>query len=85
MRRKDLYITVGKRLSNLPITHVFPALPPAVVPYGYPIIAAEGSIERVRTSLRGLSVEVIHWPDLPGAICVNADHMYRNIWVVNFL
>lgn len=84
-RRKDLYITVGKRLSNLPITHVFPTLPPAVVPYGYPIIAAEGSIELVRTSLRGLSVEVIHWPDLPGAIRVNDEHMYRNIWVVNFL
>jgi hypothetical protein len=84
-RRKNLYIAVGKRLSNLPITHVFPALSHAAVPYGYPIIASEGSIERVRKSLRGLSVEVIHWPDLPGAVHVNEDHMYRNVWVVNFL
>jgi hypothetical protein len=84
-RRQDLYIAVGKRLAHLPITHVFPTLPQAVVPYGYPVIASEGSIKRVRKSLRGLSVEVIHWPDLPGAVHVNENHMYRNVWVVNFL
>jgi hypothetical protein len=85
VRRKDLYIAVGKRLANLPITQVFSTPPNAAVPYGYPIIASEGSIELVRKSLRGLSVEVIHWPDLPGAVHVNEDHMYRNVWVVNFL
>lgn len=84
-RRKNLYLIVEKRLANLPITHVFPVLPQAVVPYGYPIIASEDSIEFVRKSLRGIPVEVIHWPDLPDAIRVNDEHMYRNIWLVNFL
>jgi len=39
----------------------------------------------VRKKLRGLSVEVIHWPDLPDAVQVPEDHYYRNVWVVNFL
>jgi hypothetical protein len=42
-------------------------------------------VRQVRKKLRGLSVEVIHWPDLPDAVQVAEDHHYRNVWVVNFL
>jgi hypothetical protein len=42
-------------------------------------------VQRVQKKLRGLSVEVIHWPDLPDAVSVADDHFYRNVWVVNFL
>ena len=84
-RRQKLFAEVHKRVKGLDIEVIFTETHPGVSPYGFAFIGDSDSVDSVRNKLRGLSVEVIHWPDLPDAVNVPEDHFYRNIWVVNFL
>jgi len=84
-RRQKLFAEVHKRVKDLDIEVIFTETHPGVSPYGFAFIGDSDSVNSVRNKLRGLSVEVIHWPDLPDAVNVPEDHFYRNIWVVNFL
>ena len=84
-RRQKLFAEVHKRVKGLDIEVIFTETHPGVSPYGFAFIGDSESVNSVRNKLRGLSVEVIHWPDLPDAVNVPEDHFYRNIWVVNFL
>jgi len=84
-RRRKLFAEVHKRVKGLDIEVIFTETHPDVSPYGFAFIGDSDSVNSVRNKLRGLSVEVIHWPDLPDAVNVPEDHFYRNIWVVNFL
>ena len=84
-RRQKLFAEVHKRVKDLYVEVIFSDIHPGVSPYGLAFIGDSDSLSLVRNKLRGLSVEVIHWPDLPDAVNVPEDHFYRNIWVVNFL
>jgi len=84
-RRQKLFAEVHKRVKDLDIEVIFSDIHPGVSPYGLAFIGDSDSVDSVRNKLRGLSVEVIHWPDLPDAVNVPEDHFYRTIWVVNFL
>jgi hypothetical protein len=84
-RRQRLFAEVHKRVKDLDIDVIFSDMHPGVSPYGFAFIGDNESVNSVRNKLRGLSVEVIHWPDLPDAVNVPEDHFYRNVWVVNFL
>ena len=84
-RRQKLFAEVHKRVKDLDVEVIFSDIHPGVSPYGLAFIGDSDSLSLVRNKLRGLSVEVIHWPDLPDAVNVPEDHFYRNIWVVNFL
>jgi hypothetical protein len=84
-RRQKLFAEVHKRVKDLDIEVVFSDIHSGVSPYGFAFMGDSDSVNSVRNKLRGLSVEVIHWPDLPDAVDVPEDHFYRNIWVVNFL
>jgi hypothetical protein len=84
-RRQKLFAEVHKRVKDLDIEVIFSDMHPGVSPYGFAFIGDSDSVHSVRNKLRGLSVEVIHWPDLPDAVNVPEDHFYRNVWVVNFL
>ena len=84
-RRQKLFAEVHKRVKGLEIEVIFSDIHPGVSPYGFAFIGDSDSVNSVRNKLRGLSVEVIYWPDLPDAVNVPEDHFYRNIWVVNFL
>jgi hypothetical protein len=84
-RRQKLFAEVHKRVKDLDIEVIFSDMHPAVSPYGFAFIGDSDSVHSVRNKLRGLSVEVIHWPDFPDAVNVPVDHFYRNVWVVNFL
>ena len=84
-RRQKLFAEVHKRVKDLEIELIFSDIHPGVSPYGLAFIGDSDSVNSVRNKLRGLSVEVIHWPDLPDAVNVPENHFYRNIWVVNFL
>ena len=84
-RRQKLFAEVHKRVKDLDVEVIFSDIHPGVSPYGFAFIGDGDSLSLVRNKLRGLSVEVIHWPDLPDAVNVPEDHFYRNIWVVNFL
>ena len=85
LRRQQLFKKILSRVQGLDIEPIFHDLEVGTSPYGFAFIADSDSIHRVRKKLRGLSVEVIHWPDLPDAVQVPEDHYYRNVWVVNFL
>lgn len=85
VRRQKLFNHVLDRLQPVGIEPVFTQLHPGVSPYGFAFIGTTESVNSVRTKLRGLAVEIIHWPDLPDAVSVPGDHFYRNVWVVNFL
>jgi hypothetical protein len=76
---------VLNRVRNLGIEPIFEHMENETSPYGFAFIADSNAVHRVRKQLRGLSVEIIHWPDLPDAVQVPEDHYYRNVWVVNFL
>lgn len=84
-RRQKLFNKVADRVKDLDIEPIFHQLDSGTSPYGFAFISGHSSVQRVRKKLRGLSVEVIHWPDLPDAVSVADDHFYRNVWVVNFL
>ena len=84
-RRQRLFKQVLNRVRNLGIDPIFEHLEIGTSPYGFAFIADSNAVHQVRKQLRGLSVEVIHWPDLPDAVQVPEDHYYRNVWVVNFL
>jgi len=84
-RRQKLFAEVHKQVKALDIELIFSDMHPSVSPYGFAFIGDSDSVNSVRNKLRGLSVEVIHWPDLPDAVNVPEDHFYRNVWVVNFL
>ena len=84
-RRQRLFKQVLNRVRNLSIEPIFEHLETGTSPYGFAFIADSNAVHQVRKKLRGLSVEVIHWPDLPDAVQVPEDHYYRNVWVVNFL
>jgi hypothetical protein len=84
-RRQKLFAEVHKRVKDLDIELIFSDMHPSVSPYGFAFIGDSDAVNSVRNKLRGLSVEVIHWPDLPDAVNVPEDHFYRNVRVVNFL
>lgn len=84
-RRQKLFTEVYKRIKGLDLEVIFSDIHPGVSPYGLAFIGDNDSVHSVRDKLRGLCVEMIHWPDLPDAVNVPEDHFYRNIWVVNFL
>jgi hypothetical protein len=84
-RRQKLFAEVHKRVKDLDIEVIFSDMHPGVSPYGFAFIGDSDSVNSVCNKLRGLSVEVIHWPDLPDAVKVPEGHFYRNVWVVNFL
>ena len=85
LRRQRLFKQVLNRVRNVDIEPIFDHLETGTSPYGFAFIADGGGVHRVRKKLRGLSVEIINWPDLPDAVRVADDHFYRNVWVVNFL
>jgi hypothetical protein len=85
LRRQKLFNKVLSRVQGLDIEPIFHHLEAGTSPYGFAFIADSNSVQRVRKKLRGLTVEVIHWPDLPDAVRVAENHYYRNVWVVNFL
>jgi len=85
LRRQQLFNKVLGRVKDLDIDPIFHQLEAGTSPYGFAFISGRSSVQRVQKKLRGLSVEVIHWPDLPDAVSVADDHFYRNVWVVNFL
>ena len=85
LRRQQLFNKVLSRIQGLDIEPIFHHLEAGTSPYGFAFIADSNVVQRVPKKLRGLSVEVIHWPDLPDAVQVPEDHYYRNVWVVNFL
>ena len=84
-RRQRLFEQVFNRVRGLDIEPIFDHVENGTSPYGFAFIANGNGVHQVRKKLRGLSVEVIHWPDLPDAVQVAEDHYYRNVWVVNFL
>ena len=84
-RRQKLFAEVHKRAKDLDIEVIFSDMHLGVSPYGFAFIANNDLVNSVRNKLRGLSVEIIHWPDLPDALNVPKEHFYRNVWVVNFL
>ena len=84
-RRQRLFKQVINRVRNLDIEPIFEHMETGTSPYGLAFIADSNAVHRIRKKLHGLSVEVIHWPDLPDAVQVPEDHYYRNVWVVNFL
>ena len=84
-RRQRLFEHVFNRVRGLDIEPIFDHVENGTSPYGFAFIADSSAVHQVRKKLRGLSVEVINWPDLPDAVQVPEDHYYRNVWVVNFL
>ena len=85
LRRQQFFNKVLDRVKDLDIEPIFHQLEAGTSPYGFAFIGGHSSVQQVQKELRGLSVEVIHWPDLPDAVSVADDHFYRNVWVVNFL
>jgi len=85
LRRQQLFNKVLTRVQSLDIEPIFNHLNAGTSPYGFAFIGDSASVQQVRKQLHGLSVEIIHWPDLPDAVSVADNHFYRNVWVVNFL
>ncbi len=85
LRRQELFNRVFDRVQGLDIEPIFNHLESGTSPYGFAFVGNNNAVDQMRKKLRGLSVEVISWPDLPDAVSVADDHFYRNVWVVNFL
>lgn len=84
-RRRKLYAQVHQSLFGLPLTPLYPELPQGTVPYGYPFISDEPTMQSAQRQVTRFGVEIIRWPDLPDAIAPSAPFHYTNLWLVNFL
>jgi hypothetical protein len=84
-RRHKLYAQVHQSLFGLPLTPLYPELPQGTVPYGYPFISDEPTMQSAQRRVTRFGVEIIKWPDLPDAIAPSAPFHYTNLWLVNFL
>ncbi len=84
-RRRRLYKELEIALADLPLRPVYPSLPTGTIPYGYPFLSDDKTAKLAARITSRFGVEVIKWPDLPGAIERGAPLHYKNIWLVNFL
>jgi len=84
-RRRTLYQTIATRLQNARYTLVFAELPRNVVPWCVPFLAKADDLSRARRVLRGLSVEIFRWPDLPHAVRERSPSFYSEIFVVSMM
>lgn len=85
-RRRALYRQAEATAVSLGIAPLFPALPPLVSPYGFPFRTdRDGAIAAMRLWAKRRGLELIHWPDLPGAIAEDLPACHRTVWLVNFL
>jgi len=84
-RRRKLYTQVHQSLFGLSLTPLYPELPQGTVPYGYPFISDEPTMQNAQRRVARFGVEIIKWPDLPDAIASRAPFHYTNLWLVNFL
>jgi hypothetical protein len=84
-RRRRLFEEVASIASTYEVRPIIKHLSPGASPYGYPFIASSKEAARVRKAVSRFHVETMSWPDLPSAVNVEANHFYRNVWVVNFL
>jgi len=84
-RRRHLYKKLEIALVDLPLRPVYPSLPTGTIPYGYPFLSDDKTAKLAKKITARFGVEIIKWPDLPGAIEHGAPLHYKNIWLVNFL
>ncbi len=84
-RRRRLYKELEIALVDLPLRPVYPSLPTGTIPYGYPFLSDDKTAKLAEKITRRFGVEIIKWPDLPGAIEHGAPLHYKSIWLVNFL
>jgi len=84
-RRRRLYRELEIALGDLPLRPVYLSLPTGTIPYGYPFLSDDRTAKLAEKISRRFGVEVIKWPDLPGAIKDGAPLHYKSIWLVNFL
>lgn len=73
------------REAGLAVTPVFPSLPDFVVPYGYPFYADHAEFPKVRAALGAHGLDALSWPDLPGAVRVEAPTHYTTLRLIPFL
>jgi len=85
LRRRELYLLIGKNIRQYGGEPIFDKLPSGVVPYGFPFRANEEQIVSIKKYLKSIKLECNHWPDLPDDIVENAKTHYKNVWMVSFL
>lgn len=85
-RRRDLYRDAERAARAAGVVPLFPALPDLVTPYGFVFRRPdERAFGRMKAWARSKALDLIVWPELPGAIERDAPDRYRDICVVNFL
>jgi hypothetical protein len=84
-RRRALYEVAAAVAQRSGATPVFPALPPNVVPYGFPMYVDPHRMDAVRATARRHGLQLAPWPDLPSAIRDRAPEHYRQLMVMPFL
>ena len=84
-RRRQLYEIAAGIAERAGGSLVFPVLPPNVVPYGLPMSVAPACLDRLSAEVRGHGLQLVSWPDLPGAVAQGAPDHYRQLMVMPFL
>lgn len=84
-RRRRLYevcVAEGRRAGVL---SVFPCLPDNCAPYGYPFRSDVAGRQAMQALANRLGLDLVNWPDLPGAIEATSPAHYRDVLLINFL
>ena len=83
IRRRNLYTYFESNFRDEYGQPVFPCLPKNCSPYGFPFYSDHIPRQFIRIAARR-HCEIISWPDLPEAVSVSNEHVYRRLRVVNF-
>ena len=85
-RRRKLYRQAEAMAAATGIMPLFPTLPPATTPYGFPFrTRAESEHLAAADWARTRGLDCILWPDLPEAAANAPAHTHAPIHLVNFL
>jgi len=84
-RRRALYELVGRLAAGVAAAPVFPDLPPYVVPFGFPLVAAPEDSPAVAARFAGVGLTLWRWSDVPAAVAGESAGGDRHLLVVPFL
>lgn len=85
LRRRQAYAACTELAARAGVDPVFKELPVHCAPYGFPFRSNPAGRQIMQGFANRHGLDLVTWPDLPGAIVEYAPEHYRNVLMVNFL
>jgi hypothetical protein len=85
-RRRSLFVQHQSRFAGIrDVRPLFSALPPGIVPQGFPFLYVGDRPDRFVQEWSHRGVSIVRWPELPSMIAAGAPSHYCSVMLVPFL